>query len=58
MGMDKFMEEMNQIVDCKYCGKPVMWGELTWLEGKCMCPSCYKQLREQKDKEAAELENE
>lgn len=56
--MDKFMEEMNQIVDCKYCGKPVMWGELTWLEGKCMCPSCYKQLREQKDKEAAEVENE
>lgn len=56
--MNKFMEEMNQIVECKYCGKPVMYGELTWLEGKCMCPRCYQAERAKKDKEAEEFENE
>lgn len=56
--MNKFMEEMNQIVECKYCGKPVMYGELTWLEGKCMCPRCYQAERAKRDKEAEEFENE
>lgn len=58
MGMDKFMEEMNQIVNCKYCGRSVLYGELIWLEGKCMCPCCYRKEREKRDKEAESLENE
>ncbi|MGN0616494.1 hypothetical protein [Ruminococcus flavefaciens] len=47
--MDEFMEEMNRIVNCKYCGRPTLYGELTWLNGKCMCPRCYKKEREKED---------
>lgn len=36
------MDEMKQIVLCKYCGKPEYYGEERWLSGKCMCRSCYK----------------
>lgn len=37
---------MNEVVTCKYCGKPVLWGELTWLHGNCMCPKCYEAAKE------------
>ena len=33
---------MNKAVYCKYCSKPEYYGELRWLDGKCMCRSCYK----------------
>lgn len=33
---------MDKIVDCKYCGRPEFYGEMRWLNGKCMCRSCYK----------------
>ena len=37
---------MNEVVTCKYCGKPVLWGELKWLHGNCMCPKCYEAAKE------------
>lgn len=33
---------MNEIVICKYCGKPEYWGDMRWKAGKCTCRSCYK----------------
>lgn len=38
---------MDKIVDCKYCGRPEYYGEMRWLNGKCMCRSCYKYEYEQ-----------
>ena len=32
----------EKIVRCKICGKPEYWGEMRWLNGKCMCRDCYK----------------
>lgn len=34
---------------CKYCGRPTLYGELTWLNGKCMCPRCYMKERAKED---------
>jgi hypothetical protein len=30
------------IVVCKYCGNKEYYGQLTWLNGRCECRSCYK----------------
>ena len=45
--MISFEDEMNQIVTCKYCGGKSLYGELTWLNGKCMCLQCYLKEKEQ-----------
>lgn len=34
---------MDEIVICKYCGRPEYWGEMRWLSGKCCCRDCYKE---------------
>jgi len=36
------MDEMKEIVVCKYCGRYEYYGEMRWLSGKCCCRSCYK----------------
>lgn len=41
---------MEQEVTCKYCGSKTLYGDLTWLNGKCMCPECYKAERAAEDK--------
>lgn len=43
---DNFMKE---IVVCKFCGRETLYGELTWLNGKCMCPRCYELERAAED---------
>ena len=40
---------MNEPVVCKYCGDTTLYGELTWLNGKCMCPQCYQAERAKED---------
>lgn len=40
-------DEMDEIVICKYCGKPEYYGEMRWLSGKCCCRDCYKADYEQ-----------
>lgn len=32
---------MLVVVNCKMCGNECLYGELIWLNGKCMCPTCY-----------------
>lgn len=44
-------DELSQVVECKYCKELTIWGEMYWLNGKCMCPRCY--LKE-KAKEGAD----
>ena len=39
----------DEVVTCKYCGQPTLYGELTWLNGKCMCPICYQKERAKED---------
>lgn len=34
-------DEMLVVVNCKMCGNECLYGELIWLNGKCMCPTCY-----------------
>lgn len=36
-------DEMNEDVKCKYCGHTVKFGDMIWLNGKCMCPDCYQE---------------
>lgn len=33
---------MEKAIICKYCSRPEYYGEMRWLDGKCMCRSCYK----------------
>ena len=37
-----FEEKMDEVVTCKYCGKTSTYGQMTWLNGKEMCPRCYQ----------------
>ena len=39
----------DEVVTCKYCGEKTLYGELTWLNGKCMCPTCYQKERAKED---------
>ena len=45
---------MEQEVTCKYCGGKTLYGDLTWLNGKCMCPECYRVERDLEDKRSKE----
>lgn len=33
---------MKEIVICNSCRKPEYWGEMRWLNGRCICRDCYK----------------
>lgn len=33
---------MKKAILCKYCSRPEYYGEMRWLNGKCMCRKCYK----------------
>lgn len=35
---------MNKIVPCKYCNRYEYYGKMTWLNGRCLCRSCYKEM--------------
>lgn len=43
-------EVLEEKVICKYCGKLSLLGEMFWLNGKCMCPTCYIKERAKEDK--------
>ena len=45
---------MEQEVTCKYCGNTAKYGDLIWLNGKCMCPECYRVERDLEDKRSKE----
>ena len=36
------MDEMKEIVICRYCGKEEEYGKMRWLNGRCECKKCYK----------------
>ena len=40
---------MNEKVTCKWCGESTLYGEMMWLNGKCMCPKCYLVERAMED---------
>ena len=46
------IDEMNEIVICKYCKNKTLYGEMIWLNGKCMCPKCYLNERAKEDSKA------
>lgn len=35
-------EEKDRIVICKSCHRPEYWGQMRWLNGKCICRDCYR----------------
>lgn len=45
-----YKDLMETVVTCKYCGGKALYGNLTWLNGKYMCPECYKAERAAEDK--------
>lgn len=47
--MNDFDDFFNQPAFCKYCGKTVLYGDMIWLNGKCMCPKCYMEERAKED---------
>lgn len=40
---------MNEKVICKWCNGQTLYGEMIWLNGKCMCPKCYLKERAKED---------
>ena len=40
--MNSMDDDMKRIVICKFCGRPEYYGEMRWLNGHCMCRSCYR----------------
>ena len=48
------MDEMNEIVICKYCHNNTLFDEMIWLNGKCMCPMCYIKERAKEDGDSHE----
>ena len=42
------MNNMEEIVICKHCGRPEYYGKMRWLDGKCSCRACYKSYYEDK----------
>ena len=42
-------DEMNKVVICKWCNGKTLYGEMIWLNGKCMCPKCYLKERAKED---------
>ena len=48
--MNNIIDDIDrEIVTCKYCGMPAVYGCMTWLNGKCMCPKCYEAERAKED---------
>ena len=39
------MDEMDEVVICKYCKSTCTYGQMIWLSGKEMCPQCYMHER-------------
>jgi len=36
------MDEMLEVVRCKYCGESEYYGEFRWKNGRELCRRCYK----------------
>lgn len=43
---------------CKYCGAITEYDNMIWLNGKCMCPSCYKREKEKERKRQLQITQE
>lgn len=43
---------------CKYCHQKTLWDEMIWLNGKCMCPSCYAAERAREDAKDRRIKDE
>ena len=50
---NKINDYMDEVVVCKYCEEKTIYGEMIWLNGKCMCPKCYMQERAKEDAKAS-----
>lgn len=42
------MDEMMEIIICKYCKRPEYYGQTRWGSGKQMCRCCYREDYENK----------
>ena len=36
------IDEIDEIITCKYCGNKEYYGKMTWINGHCECRSCYR----------------
>ena len=43
---DEYLKELKQ---CPNCKQEVMYGDMIWLNGECLCPSCYQHKRNKYD---------
>lgn len=39
------MDYLDEIVKCPKCKQDVRDGDRIWLDGECLCPSCYQHKR-------------
>lgn len=46
-------EEYDEIVICKKCNNHAKWGDMTWLNGECMCPECYQKKKEEENEQSS-----
>lgn len=37
---------LDRLVECPSCHKMTKDGDRIWLNGKCLCPDCYKRERD------------
>lgn len=51
------LDEMTRQVNCPQCGRTTTYWELTWLNGKITCPSCYMARRAAEDAKRKEKNN-
>lgn len=40
--IDKWEKLEADLTICKYCGDYYYYDDMIWLNGKCLCPNCYK----------------
>lgn len=44
-------EYLLRKVICKWCNRETVYGDMIWLNGKCMCLSCYARETEAKNED-------
>ena len=48
--IDSNVDEMKEVLKCKYCNKSEYYGEFRWLSGRMLCRNCYKAEWEHENK--------
>lgn len=42
---------LDRVVKCPKCNRDVIYRNMIWLEGECLCPNCYISKRAKLDSE-------